>query len=108
MLPLRRVFFCFSHLRTSKLRRAASPLFFLVTRSLFGLLRSLRSKLLRAAAIFVHTHRDVANDAVVDAHATLEFGDLPAGTFDFQQPEAAFSFMKNLVCRLLLAQTFGH
>src|SRR6185437_7793088 len=104
---LRRVFFCFSHVRTSKLRSAATPLFILVPRPLFGFLRSLGSKLFCAAAIFVHTHRDVANDAVVDAHATLEFGYLPAGAFDFQQPEAAFSFMQNLVSQLALAHAFG-
>src|SRR6185295_2047613 len=54
-------------------------------RPAFGLLGATTFQLIRTATIFVDADCHVAEDAIVDAHAALQFGDFFAGSFDFKQ-----------------------
>jgi hypothetical protein len=88
-------------------RRSRSVCSALATRFLFGFARALCPELLGAPAIFVNANRDVANDAIVHAHATLELSDLAARSFDLQQHEIAFRLVQDFVSQWATAQTLS-
>src|SRR6185369_9244650 len=76
-----------------------------------GALRSFTSatslQLLRAPAIFIHAHRDVAQHAIVNAHAALELGDLFARALDLDQHKRTVFVVQNFISELALAHRLG-
>src|SRR2546425_1456573 len=60
-------------------------------------------QLLGATPIFIDAYSHVSQNAIVDAHATLELGDFRAGAIDFQQHVNAIALVTELVSELALA-----
>src|SRR5689334_15017804 len=92
-----RKFHCWSTAR----RRAVSAL-----GTLRGLTRTTLLQLLSTAAIFIDTHGDVTQHAIVDAHAAFELGDLAARPFDLEQHKRTVLVVQDLVGELALAHHF--
>src|SRR6266545_3143633 len=101
------VFLCVDGIGPSKFRRGISPLFVLTTRPLRRLSSALRFKLFSTPTILINPHCDIANNAIVYAHAALQLGNLFARSFNFQQHKTAFGLMKNLVSQLPPAHTLS-
>src|ERR1051325_2817454 len=60
-------------------------------------------QLLRAPSIFVNSHGDVSQDAIVNAHAAFELGNLTTRSFDFEQHKGAVLVVQDFVGELALA-----
>src|SRR5574338_1421420 len=60
-------------------------------------------QLLRAPPILIHSHRDVAQHAIVDAHAAFELGNLTARSLDLEQHKRSVFVVQDLVSELALA-----
>src|SRR6266508_4466188 len=101
------VFLCFDGFGPSKLSGGTSPLFALTTRPFRSLTSALSFKLFSPTTILINPHCDIANNAIVYAHAALQLGNLFARSFNFQQHKTAFGLMKNLVSQLPPAHTLS-
>src|SRR5205085_5032840 len=64
-------------------------------------------QLLSTTAIFVDAHGDITKHAIVDAHATLELGNLAARSFDREQNKRAVPVVQDFVSKLALAHRLG-
>src|SRR6185369_10405816 len=72
-----------------------------------GTLRSFTSatilQLVRTPAIFIHAHRDVAQHAIVNAHAALKLGNLLARALDLDQHKRTVFVVQDFISELALA-----
>jgi hypothetical protein len=76
-------------------------------RTLRDLARTALFQLLRAPSIFIDSHRDVPQHTIVNAHATFEFGNLTARSFDLQKHKRAVFVVQYLVGQLAFAHDFA-
>src|SRR6185436_10922513 len=60
-------------------------------------------QLLGTTAILIDAHRDVAQHAIVDAHAAFELGNLTTRSFDLEEDKRAVFVVQNLVGELPFA-----
>src|SRR6266542_1141486 len=100
------VFLCFDGFGPSKLSRGTSPLFALTTRPFRSLTSALSFKLFSPTTILINPHCDIANNAIVYAHAALQPGNLFPLSFKLHYHNAAFGLMKNLVDQFPPDHTF--
>src|SRR6266508_2971248 len=78
------VFLCFDGFGPGKLSRGTSPLFALDTRPFRSLTSALSFKLFSTTTILINPHCDIANNAIVYAHAALQLGNLFPRSFNLQ------------------------
>src|SRR6185369_167181 len=76
-----------------------------------GTLRSFTSatilQLVRTPAIFIHAHRDVAQHAIVNAHAAFKLGNLLARALDLDQHKRTVFVVQDFISELALAHRLG-
>src|ERR1051325_8166722 len=79
-------------------------------RTFRGLASTTLFQLLRAPAIFVNSHGDVAQNAIINTHAAFELSNLTARSFDFKQHKSAVFVVQDFIGQLALAHrlSLGH
>src|SRR6185295_692999 len=87
----------------STTRRSAAASF----RTLCCFARAASFQLLCTTAIFIDAHRDVAQNAIVDAHAAFKLGDLTARAFDLDEHKRAVFVVQDFVGQLPFAHGLG-
>src|SRR5438128_7935286 len=80
---------------------------FVLIRFLRGFASSSILELIRSPPILVNADGDIAENTIVDTHAALEFGNLAARSFGFEQDVNAFFLMLDLISKLTPAHHFG-
>src|SRR5262245_24626542 len=71
-----------------------------------GLCDAARLEFLSAAPVFVYPHSDISQNAIVDSHAPLEFGNFFSRPFDLEEHKSPFGFVQDLVSELAFTHGF--